>query len=120
MIHLIGRRDHVVKLQGHRFDLGEIEAVLKTHPEVREAAAFLRPVGEGKVQIRAAVLTRRGNGVEGELHRICAGKLPAFARPTCIAPFEQFPQVSIGKIDRLALEQLLPDGTDKARSGGES
>jgi len=34
LLHLIGRRDQEVKLRGNRFDLGEVETVLKILPEV--------------------------------------------------------------------------------------
>ena len=39
--YFAGRRDHQVKIKGHRFELGEIEATLRLHESVREAVAFV-------------------------------------------------------------------------------
>jgi acyl-coenzyme A synthetase/AMP-(fatty) acid ligase len=36
-IDFLGRRDHQVKVRGFRVELGEVEAVLRRHPPVREA-----------------------------------------------------------------------------------
>jgi clorobiocin biosynthesis protein CloN4 len=62
-IHLVGRQDHLVKLRGHRFDLGEIEAAIKTHPDVRNAAAFAMPTPDGDSEIWAATLVAGGHNL---------------------------------------------------------
>jgi amino acid adenylation domain-containing protein len=41
-IEFLGRIDHQVKLRGFRVELGEIEAVIKRHPAVRECVALVR------------------------------------------------------------------------------
>jgi amino acid adenylation domain-containing protein len=113
LLHLVGRKDHVVKLHGHRFDLSEIEAALRAHPAVREAAAFAIhvPGGLGEMEVRAAVHVDASllaaNKLAGELRRLCRERLPNFARPTRIATPPNFPLLSTGKVDRKALEALL-------------
>ncbi len=112
-LRIIGRRDNVVKLHGNRFDLGEVVAVLKHHPAVREAVAFAVATtsGLGDKEVRAAVLlgtaATQNPGLLNDLRRLCRDGLPTFARPARIAMMEQFPLLSSGKIDRKALEQAL-------------
>src|SRR5262249_33579792 len=46
-LEYIGRRDAQVKLRGHRVELGEIEAVLRAHPQVRDVAVALEETERG-------------------------------------------------------------------------
>jgi yersiniabactin nonribosomal peptide synthetase len=104
--HFAGRVDHQVKIRGHRFELGEIEAALKSHAEVRDAIAFLSG-DEGAVQeVRACVLSDRGGSLVSELLAICLQRLPVFARPGRILVLDHFPLLPSGKVDRMALQRL--------------
>ena len=105
MLHLVGRRDQMVKLRGHRLDLGEVEATLKAHPAVREAVAFAIEVGAEK-EVRAAVLTDAGDQVAGELRVLCQRRLPVYGRPARIDRFDDFPLLATGKIDRKKIQAL--------------
>src|SRR4029077_17726559 len=40
-IQLAGRRDHQVKIRGHRVELGEVEAVLERHPSIQGAVVIV-------------------------------------------------------------------------------
>jgi acyl-coenzyme A synthetase/AMP-(fatty) acid ligase len=111
LFKLVGREDHVVKVRGHRFDLGEIESAARMEPRVREAVAFTIGAPTEAVEIVLAVLADgaggRQTGLAHELHRLCLERLPGFARPSRIAIFDEFPLLSTGKIDRRALEKRL-------------
>jgi amino acid adenylation domain-containing protein len=107
LFYSAGRADDMVKIRGHRFDLGEVEAALRAHSRVREAVAFALTGGDGKTAIHAAVLVGSVNPPEAELLRLCAERLPSFARPACIALLADFPLLSTGKVDRATLRALL-------------
>ena len=56
----LGRRDAMVKIRGHRVELGDVEAAVSAHPSVREAAAVA--VGSGlETRLVAAVSFREGS-----------------------------------------------------------
>jgi len=44
-LELIGRNDHQVKVRGYRIECGEIEALLRAHPGVRQAAVISVSIG---------------------------------------------------------------------------
>jgi amino acid adenylation domain-containing protein len=110
LLHSAGREDYLVRLRGHRFDLGEIEAVLKAHAAVRNAVAFVIDLPQGGTQVGAAVLADFDPDLVGELRLSCANRLPAFARPAFIERLERFPLLSTGKVDRLALKRIFAKG----------
>jgi amino acid adenylation domain-containing protein/non-ribosomal peptide synthase protein (TIGR01720 family) len=51
----LGRTDAQLKLRGVRIEPGEIEAALRTHPAVRDAAVLLAPRAGGRSQLAAFV-----------------------------------------------------------------
>src|SRR5258706_9697216 len=103
LLHWVGRLDQVVKVRGHRVDLGEVEAVLRAHAGVRECAAFAIAGGDGQLEIRVAVLPLGGDDLDGDLRILCIKRLPAHARPTSFLAVPSFPLLPTGKVDRQAL-----------------
>jgi acyl-coenzyme A synthetase/AMP-(fatty) acid ligase len=114
LITLVGRKDHMVKLRGHRFDLGEIEATARSQARVREAVAFTIGGPEEPVEIVLAVLADVTGDeridLEHKLQRVNRERLPQFARPHRIVIYGEFPLLSTGKIDRRALEKIVAPG----------
>jgi amino acid adenylation domain-containing protein len=110
LLYWAGRKDHVVKIRGHRLDLGEIEAALKAHPSVRDAVAVAVATASGDSEIHAAVLAAGDAGLDGELKRLCSERLTRFAWPARIAFLERFPLLSSGKVDRRTLQAQLAEG----------
>jgi amino acid adenylation domain-containing protein len=103
----IGRRDHMVKLRGNRFDLGEIEAALKRHPAVREAIAIAVPLPDGETDIVAVLEAEPQPDLQQALREVCIERLPSFARPARFALRAELPRLTSGKIDRQRLRCLV-------------
>jgi amino acid adenylation domain-containing protein len=109
LYRLVGRKDHVVKLRGHRFDLGEIESAARGEPRVRDAVAIpLDTDTEAKLSL---VVLVSGDDDQGDLRRslarLLAIRLPPFARPGHFIFLDAFPLLSSGKVDRKAMERLV-------------
>jgi amino acid adenylation domain-containing protein len=100
-IEYLGRADNQVKLRGMRLELGEIEAVLGTHAEVREAVVALTADQQGL----AAYLTVKNGATPsaGELRRFLRARLPEHMVPASYSRLEQWPLLPSGKVDRQAV-----------------
>jgi amino acid adenylation domain-containing protein len=108
LLHLVGRRDGMIKSRGYRIELGEIESVLYQHPCVAEAAAIALPDEDSGHIIRAVAVAKAGQSLEAaKLRAFCAERLPAYMIPLSIAVRGSLPRGSTGKVDRLLLRQEL-------------
>lgn len=111
LLHLIGRRDGMIKSRGYRIELGEIESVLHQHPAVAEAAAVAFPDADIGHAIRAAAVARPGAALdEDALRAFCAERLPAYMMPLSIEVRPSLPRGSTGKVDKLRLREELAHG----------
>jgi acyl-CoA synthetase (AMP-forming)/AMP-acid ligase II len=108
----LGRRDHMVKSRGYRVELGEIEATLHTHPEVREAVVLAIPDDLVGHRLHAVVVLAEPAAASGrDLQRYCAERLPRYMIPEAIATRPQpLPRTSTGKADRRALADEVARG----------
>ena len=75
-LELHGRQDRQVKLRGHRIELGGVEAVLESHPEVAAAAAVVVAGTELTALVRPAGAAP--DGLEERVWRWAAERLPAY------------------------------------------
>lgn len=102
-IEFVGRTDFQVKIQGHRVELGEIEAVLQQYPGVR--ACVVAAPGEGSHRrLVAYVVGPAAADLESEeLLRYLAKRLPEHMLPKAIVPLDSLPLTRNGKLDRGAL-----------------
>ncbi|HSU82680.1 MAG TPA: amino acid adenylation domain-containing protein, partial [Thermoanaerobaculia bacterium] len=108
-----GRSDLQVKLRGFRIELGEIEALLASHPAVREAVALLRtdlPGGSGLAAYVVAESSESVRSLRGWLEE----RLPAYMVPAAFVHLESLPRTPNGKLDRRALERIVPEMAPRA------
>src|SRR5262249_44194791 len=101
-IEFVGRRDGQVKVRGFRVELGEIEAALGKHPEVKEAAVVI--TGESAGDQLAAYVVPAGRGLRpAGLREFLKKMLPAHMVPSAFVLLERLPLMPNGKVDRKAL-----------------
>ncbi|MEV0261160.1 amino acid adenylation domain-containing protein [Streptomyces sp. NPDC050617] len=107
-LEYVGRRDHLLKVRGHRVEPGEIEAALDAHEAIGTAAVVV--VGSGlKARIHAAVVPRPGANPPTLLSvkRHCADRLPLSMTVDALHVMAALPRTPNGKTDRAALTARL-------------
>jgi len=103
-VRFFGRRDHQVKVRGHRIELGEVESCLAAIDGVRDAAVVTRTGTRGDHALCAYVTAHAGTSIGAATIKTALGaRLPAHAIPDSIAVLAEMPVMSNGKIDRRAL-----------------
>jgi non-ribosomal peptide synthase protein (TIGR01720 family) len=102
-IEYVGRTDSQIKLHGFRVELGEVETVLGSHPEVVRAVAAVQP-GQAGGRLVAYVVPAAVNQltIDG-LRAWTTSRLPRHQVPAAFAMVTQLPLLPSGKIDRQAL-----------------
>jgi len=102
---LLGRTDHQVKLRGFRIECGEIEAVLRAHREVRQAAVL--PVRRGDEPVLMAYVVLRRGAADTNLLELLRphlrASLPEYMLPELVVALPTLPLTPNGKVDRTAL-----------------
>jgi len=103
----LGRGDEQIKLGGRRIELGEVDAALQALPAVAGAAAAVRTARSGNQLLVGYLVTQDGFDRAAAVQRLRA-ELPAALVPL-LAPVEELPTRTSGKVDRDALPWPLPD-----------
>lgn len=95
-----GRRDRMVKRRGYRVELGEIEAALARHQDIREAAAVAVPDPASGVRITAFVSCHPGRSTSIIALKTHSSRcLPPYMIPDQFKVVEALPRTSTDKID---------------------
>ncbi|MDT5268370.1 MAG: hypothetical protein QOH49_556 [Acidobacteriota bacterium] len=115
-VEFLGRADNQVKVRGFRIELEEIEATLRTHPAVEEAAVVAREDG-GEERRLVAYLSCGGAEIPSasEWRGFVGSKLPDYMIPSLFVVMDKLPLTSSGKVDRRALpapDQSRPELTE--------
>lgn len=104
----VGRRDHMVKIRGHRVELGEVEAALLAHPAIEETA--VTAAGSGiEARLIAFIAARGEPPTLLDVKRHCAERLPRHMIVDRTVPLEKLPRTRNGKVDRLALQRMTEE-----------
>ncbi|MDG4863787.1 amino acid adenylation domain-containing protein, partial [Streptomyces sp. T-3] len=99
-IEFLGRVDSQVKIQGHRIELGEVEAALLRRPEVRAAAAVAEGERGGPRRLVGYVVPDASEASEEQLREALGRDLPGYMVPARIVLLDELPLTGNGKVDR--------------------
>lgn len=98
-----GRHDDMVKVRGHRVELGEIESVVSGAEDVEEVACIAVQDDAGEKRIEAYVVPKGDSCEVAAIRRHCLSVLPRYLIPAAFHVVPALPRTGTGKIDRRAL-----------------
>ncbi len=124
-VDFLGRFDHQIKIRGQRLELGEIEAVITDHADVREAVVATTGTSALDLQLVGYLVaaiedeTDRDdrnpddNALVAAVRSHCERALAPYMVPSAWVVLDAFPLNANGKIDRSALPDPSPRTDDR-------
>jgi len=99
----LGRRDRMVKLKGHRVELGEVELALGHHPDIAEVAVTVVSAGMDARLVAVAVPRAERQVPLLELKAHCAKHVPRYMIIDGVVWLPALPRTPNGKLDRTVI-----------------
>ena len=97
-IFLSGRAKDFIKRGGEMISPEEVEQVLRSHPELDDAAVIGVPDVEWGEEVRAVVVGRSDLVTEEQIIKFCREKLAGYKRPRSVVFVGELPRNVMGKI----------------------
>jgi len=110
-LFLTGRLSSFVNVAGRKVNPAETENVLLTMPDVADAKVLGLPCAKRGQKLVAFIVPRSPHLNPIELRSYCAEKLSPYKIPRDLILLEAMPLTDRGKVDRRALEELMPKET---------
>ncbi|WP_170126970.1 AMP-binding protein [Kineococcus rhizosphaerae] len=105
-LRLLGRSDHSVKIRGLLVEPGEIDALLFSQPDVREALVVGRPSPRtGRTALVAYVVPDGPRPQASAVRAVVRANLPSHMVPEHVVFLDALPRTERGKLDRSALPE---------------
>lgn len=101
-----GRMDNVVKRQGFRISLGEIESIVRTLPEVSDCCVFMTDAGSDSKLLCVVQLMPGMKVSQLALRQQLMLDLPSYMVPNSFILLDEIPRNLAGKIDYNAVRGL--------------
>lgn len=103
-VEFMGRIDRQVKIRGFRVEPAEIEAILLTHPAVKECAVVVREDGSGTKCLAAYLVAKHAPAPAVDTWRpFLEDKLPEYLMPSSFTTLDTLPLNANGKVDTAGL-----------------
>jgi len=102
------RKKDMIKYKGLQVFAREVEEVIASHPQVREAGVIGVPDPDVGERVKAIVVLEseaRGKVSEEDITKYCAGKLAGYMVPKIIEFRGEVPKTDIGKVSRRELRE---------------
>ena len=108
----MGRIDNQIKFNGHRIELGEIDAAMAMQPNVRSAATVLREDRPGDKRLVGYLLANENTTPPNvsEVREEISKTLPDYMVPNIIVVVDEFQYTPSGKLDR---KSFAPPPTER-------
>lgn len=98
-----------MKIRGFRFELGEIEAALVTHPNIQQAVVIVKGDDLSDKRLIGYVVVYDQFLSTNIIQKFIQSKLPQYMVPNAFFILEKLPVTQNGKVDRNALLELDSD-----------
>ncbi len=116
-VEFLGRIDRQVKIRGFRVEPAEVEAILLTHPAIKECVVVVRDDAAGAKCLAAYVVAQALPAPAADAWRaFLEGKLPEYLMPSSFTTLDALPLTANGKVDVAALPAF--DGSRPELQGG--
>ncbi|OQO89834.1 hypothetical protein B1813_18455 [Saccharomonospora piscinae] len=102
-LDFLGRVDTQVKIRGFRVEPGEIEAALRTYPNLGEVAVVPVEDGTGIRRLAAYLVPDRAEPDLADVRAHLRSRVPEHMVPSSFTVLAQLPLTANGKVDRRAL-----------------
>jgi acyl-CoA synthetase (AMP-forming)/AMP-acid ligase II len=108
-LFLVGRIREIINRGGQKIAPLEIDEVLRSHPDVEEAAAFAVPHPVLGEDVAAVVVLKPSALSADQIHRFASERLSPFKVPRTLLIVPQIPKGPTGKVQRRRLAAVFAD-----------
>ena len=101
-VEFLGRLDHQIKIRGYRIEIGEIEAQICTHEDIKESIVTVINDTLDNQSLCAYIIGSKPIA-QTEIKSYLSSKLPSYMIPSYIIQLDSYPLTDNAKIDKKRL-----------------
>jgi amino acid adenylation domain-containing protein len=104
----LGRADRQLKIRGFRIEAGDVEAALRHHEGVRDAAVIASGSDHSELRLLAFVVAQEGKSAVKavELREFLKERIPEYMVPDTFVTIDEIPLTTNGKVDYKKLASI--------------